>query len=369
MNIHNFQTMNHLLSILLIYTLHIQSCDGFASMFVDQKASCWLDIRDTESEVIMNNLIQSPDKSPHGNDVSIELYDAEAMKPIEIKNVGDKRIVYIEDFTKNTGVEKAMMRFVLKLNVKDHPDLGDLQYVMDAKVLPELDEEALDKLDGTEARMTAEFPRKSGCRKLRSHGRKGDSGLEFKVGIPASVFSLDNVHEHAVDVVAGWACGHEAVTLTQPIEFRPLIQSETDKEEEGMNDDILPPEEEEGDNRNHMSTDAEKDIPEGKDEETIQILKDIIHGGGISAGLRARHKQEVIQRIHEYKKHHEEENDPHHHLNLKKFNKLYEQNKFGQGSFTSSNHVKGIVVVLLLALILLKCCLPRNRRQKGRRNL
>jgi hypothetical protein len=341
-------------------------------MFVDQKASCWLDIRDTESEVIMNNLIQSAEKSPHGNDVSIELYDAETMTPIEIKNVGDKRIVYVEDFTKNGGVEKATMKFVLKLNVKDDPELGDLQYVMDAKVLPELDEEALDKLDGTEARMTAEFPRKSGCRKLRSHGRKGDNGLELKVGIPASVFLLDNVHEHAVDVVAGWACGHEAVTLTQPIEFRPLVQSETDREEEGMNDDILPLEEEEQGDNNMLTGVDTKDTPQEKDEETMQILKDIIHGGGISAGLRARHKQEVIQKIHEYKKHHDREEQNighHHHLNLKKFNKLYEQNKFGQGSFTNSNYVKGIVIVSLLALILLKCCLPKSRRSKGRRDL
>lgn len=322
-------------------------------MFVGSSNACWVDLRDTETEVIMNNLIKPASDSPHGDDVSIELYDETTMSPIEIKKVGDKRIVYIEDFTKNSQDEKVVLSFLLKLNVKDIPELGDLQYVMDAKVFPELDEDELDKLDGTESRMTAEFTHSRGCRNWRAHGRKGDRGLSFNIGIPASLFSQSDIKEHSIDVVAGWACGHEAVTLTESIEFRPFInddQPELDKipDVEEFDQDLPVKQEITGAD---MATEEE----EGDDDETS--VK--------SAALRRRKKTEIVHEIHERKNHH----GKHHHLNLQKFNKMYQGSRFGKSSFSSSSYVKGVLAFVVLGIVVIKVCLSMGKKGKGRREL
>lgn len=352
MKIQGFQ-INNFLSILLFFILQAQRCDGFASMFVGSSSACWTELRDTESEIIMNNLIKPVSESPHGDDVSIELYDETTMNPIEIKKVGDKRIVYIEDFTKHSPSEKIVLSFLLKLNVKDNPALGDLQYIMDAQVFPELDEDEVDKLDGSEARMTAEFTRNRGCRNMRAYGRKGDKGLSFHIEIPASVFALSDIKEHSVDVVAGWACGHEAVTLTESIEFRPFV-----------NDDQTDLDGKENVEELEQELPAKIEIT-GADMTSEEKEEDGDEISMKSAALRRRQKTEAVHEIHERKDH----EDKHLHLNLKKFNKMYNESRFGQASFSSSSYIKGLLAFLVLGTILIKVCRFKGKKRKGRREL
>ena len=72
----------------------------------------------------------------------------------------------------------------------------------------------------------AQFLYKQGCQNKRAHGKKGDDGLHLKIQFNTTTTSTTAKtksfkNELGVDVVAGWACGHEAVTLTHAIEFRP----------------------------------------------------------------------------------------------------------------------------------------------------
>ena len=342
-------------------------------MFVGGSSACWTELRDTESEVIMNQLITPYSKSPHPNDVSIELYDEETMEAIEIKKVGDKRIVYLEDFTQHSISDKIMLHFVLKLNVNENNKaLGDLQYVMDAIVYPELEEEELDKLDGTEDRFTAEFTRNRGCRNMRAYGRKGDKGLTMQLGIPASIFSLENVKDHYVDVVAGWACGHEAVTLTESIEFRPFVQEEPPINVDvnvnvnvNVNVDTNKKEEEEKLEELEFEMPAKIEIT-GADLPKEETKKEEDETSIKSAALRRRQKSEIVHEIQEQKKHHMDKQDP---LNLKKFNKKYNETRFGQASFSSSRYLKGLLVFLVLGTIFIKVCRSKGKKRKGRRQL
>lgn len=130
----------------------------------------------------------------------------------------------MEDFTTTNSEfgqdQKWTAEYLVKLKID--ADLKDLQYVMDLKVAPELDDDELDKLTGDEARMQARFTSvNKGCRDWRSHGRGNDDGLTLEIAVPSSVFDLENVSDHSVDLVAVWACGHEAIQLTHSIAFVP----------------------------------------------------------------------------------------------------------------------------------------------------
>ena len=313
-------------------------------MFVEKTSSCWVDLRDTKTEIIMNNYIKAPEDSPHGNDVVIELYNKETKDQIEIKKDNGKNIVYIEDF-RESGAEKVMLPFLLKLKVADHPDLGDLQYVMDAKVLPEIDEDEPEKAAelSSKPRLTAEFTRSKGCENQRAHGRKNDKGLTLNVSIPASIFASSDVNEQAVDVVAGWACGHEAVTLTESIQFRLM----TKEPEEVLE-------------KNEM---VGKPIESDEKEENEQL----VNVKEIERNIRRRHKEEILEHLHEAKKHRMEE--VHHHLNLQRLNKFYEKTRFGKASFTNHKYMKGLFVIVVIGIIALKLLISRGKKTKGRRDL
>ncbi len=347
-----------LLLIVIAFQCMIHTCDGFASMFVEKTASCWVDLRDTKTEIIMNNKIKAPEDSPHGQDVSIELYDKETKKQIAIKKDNGKNIVYIEDFRKSGG-EKVTLSFLLKLKVADHPDLGDLQYVMDAKVLPEIDEEQ--PSDPSKPRMTAEFAYSRGCKNMRANGRKGDKGLTLDIGIPASIFALSDVNEQAVDVVAGWACGHEAVTLTESIQFRLMTKDQANSSR--SNEIEAKPA---GNKNEEVITSA--DI--GGREEKIQHLDIAQEKKEISRNIRRRHKEEILKHLHEAKRERmaelKDKFHHHRHLNLKKLNKLYERTG---ASFSHHRHLKGLFVIVVLGAIILKFCMLKGKKTKGRRDL
>jgi len=70
-----------------------------------------------------------------------------------------------------------------------------------------------------------------GCSGSRTYGRLGDEGHTFKLLIPPSAVVQANP-ERGVDVVAGWARGKEAVTLTHSIVFLPSIKVGEDVKDE-----------------------------------------------------------------------------------------------------------------------------------------
>merc|ERR1712154_546458 len=109
------------------------------------------------------------------------------------------------------------------------------------------DEDEEEEKENEEASNTIEgyFTRRAGCYKdMRAHGKKGDNGVTMKLQVPSSLFQEvaakkkncshndEEEYEHKVDVVAGWATNHEAVTLTYSIEFRPRVQGSCSSSEE-----------------------------------------------------------------------------------------------------------------------------------------
>ena len=382
-----FQLLFTTLSIILTY--QIQTCHGFASMFVDSSSACWLDIRDTQNEIIMNNVIQPPQPSTTSSSsnnvavVQIEVYEQTTMTPVNVhtleNDVSNTRVVYIKDFTKSNdfGQEDIMIvSFVLKLVavvVNNEEEKGqllpDLQYVMDARILPENENGE----GGMTTMMTAEFTYNSGCENKRAHGRKGDSGLSIDIGVPASIFtksqSQQQPQQHAVEVVAGWACGHEAVTLTYPIEFRPMIitdnadnakeapqeehqiqsakMKEVEEEEEPETDDVLPPIDDEIELETDDATAEEEKEQQGQQQRQRQIEKE----------QQQKHKHKLRGGQNEAVG------------TLQKFNQLYSKHHFGQASFTNSNYVKGLVAFVLLGVVGMKFYASKGKTSKGRREL
>ncbi len=238
--------------------------ESFASYFISRSA-CWVEIRDTKEEIIMHNFITPVKESPHANNVSIEVYEKLATSekdsftrrgPMDIETEYDTsgqktmNVIYIEKNEVDGGpnesqqeVKVTSREYILKLAVNEEASLHDLQYVMDVKILPDL-EEVDDELSRTSAeklvyeghRMHAELTQRNGCDNLRAFGRKGDDGLSLKIVVPSPLYSMQN--SARVNIVAGWACGHEAVTLTYPLEFRPKIEEDA-PESCGSNDDRI----------------------------------------------------------------------------------------------------------------------------------
>ena len=232
--------------LLLLVVLYFPLCHSFASWLVERKSSCYVFLRD-KSEVIMNNKIKLVDESSHRKEIFIEVSDADTMEPIDY-NIKDDGTRVIPIHQSSIGGEDTR-RYHLRL--VSPPDLKDLQYVMDAVIFPESDGEELH--EGNEERMTVQFTSLTrGCGDKRAHGRKNDDGLIIELTVPSSTFNAPD--DTFVDVVAGWACGHEAVTLTHPVQFIPVVNNqqaieqntekehETDntKEEEDTDDKDLP---------------------------------------------------------------------------------------------------------------------------------
>ena len=175
----------------------------------------------------------------------------------------------IDDLNNKGNDDLVEFEYLLKLHVDKDPVLEDLQYAMDAKIYPEEeDDEDDDEYDDdgidvevefdfedddniSTSEIRVEFTRRSGCySNLRAHGKRGDDGVTMKIQVPSSIFRHIAVNDsfcsndgdgddhqkqkqqiqqlqqqHRVDVVAGWARNHEAVTLTNSIEFRPRVKA------------------------------------------------------------------------------------------------------------------------------------------------
>jgi hypothetical protein len=231
-------------TIILSFTLAILRAapsHSFASWFM---AACLTDLWDP-SEAMMGHHIVPFDESPYKDVVHLQVYDPHTKEEIPIESTTCKDcgpLVSIEDGKKVIELRKrsfeqledgsARYKFLIKF-VVDSTELNDLQYVIDSKTIitslrDEGDDDAVDEdeiIDEGKILVEAipRFPRKNknGCNARRAYGKIEDPGLQFEVIIPAP--ALHKLRHDGPDIgiqmLGGWACGREAVKLTEPLYF------------------------------------------------------------------------------------------------------------------------------------------------------
>ena len=182
-----------------------------------------------------------------------------------------RQVIYIPE-------SSTVYKYTLKLQQQNQQSpppphlLDNVEFVMDVRILNGSiqNQNGHDGDDNdTDNQITKNIKAKftssrSGCDNTRGYGHIQDEGLEFSVFLPYSVFAVasrsndrdegygNESYYYGVEVVAGWARGHEAVTLTHPIYFLPQVMK--DKE---VNDD------------NKEEDDDDYDGDEEKEEEEI----------------------------------------------------------------------------------------------------
>jgi hypothetical protein len=412
--------------LMLTCLLHLQPSLQFASWFVERQSACWVALRDT-TEVVMNNLIVAHDQSSHPS-VSIDLYDQEDdTKPIITESVtvtvtdgsgSDSSpilVVYIPDFTadhqaSDFGNEQIWTReFTAKLNLNG-ADLHDVQYVMDIKVSPELDDDVLQQLTGQEARIQARFISSSkGCNDYRAHGRANakDAGVKFQLVVPSSVFKLSNAADNSVDLVAGWATGHEAVTLTQSIVFRTrpkgkdasteqesvpnkdtgehvqedervqknvrkqvqmsiMQQSEELEEaplaEDTPNDFQLQPEQENV--ARQEIYDAELITEMAKERNELISITSTSATNNKKTATQKRAKKHKQRKGEDHKQRKEEDHDSPI-KEVKNFNKKYDADDFGNAKFTANSYITGLIVMIIVGGTVINALLSMSGKRRS----
>lgn len=346
----------HILFISILLSI-LQPAQSFASWFVERQSSCWIQLRDTKSEVVMNSFIVSHQESSHPN-VKMQAYDTDTKELVPM----DDNKIYI-DSTSSTIHKK----YTIVFNQDD--DLKDLQYVMDIQVSPELDDDVIQKLTGEEARIQARFlsPTKGCTGDSRAHGRGHDDGLVMEIVIPESVFALDDLEQNSVDLVAGWACGHEPVTLTQNIVFVPRKAGATGwttEQQEIPQDGAVAVEEEEV-----LEAIVEKSEP--IDAMTQEHAEEHDHGAqhvdqGPKPQVYTEEKQELR---HKKRKHDRNEVDREFPLKeVKEFQKKYDNDDFGKAKFTSNSYLVGVLVFIFVGGTVLNAILAMSGGRRSKSN-
>jgi len=205
------------------------------------------------------------DESPHKDVVNLQVYDPDTKEEIPIESSSCKDcgpLVSVGEGKKVIELRKrsfeqledgsARYKFLIKF-VVDSIELNDLQYVIDSKTITILHDEGNDDavdeqilLDDEiidEGKILVEaiprFPQKNGCNARRGYGTIEDPGLQFEVIIPAP--ALDKLRRDEADIgiqmLGGWACGREAVKLTEPLYF--ILSSKNGESASTETDDEL----------------------------------------------------------------------------------------------------------------------------------
>mmetsp|Transcript_52 Transcript_52/g.65 ORF Transcript_52/g.65 Transcript_52/m.65 type:complete len:412 (+) Transcript_52:95-1330(+) len=386
----------HLLMVsILIFFHQLEPSESYASWFVEHSSSCWTDIRDT-TEVVMNSFIVPFSDSAHADHVHIQMLDKNNdMQPVPFDNSHDN-VIYIEESDLDLiGSESELtFEYVLKLNVNPDAKLYDLQYVMDVQISPILDDEEIEQLDGTETRLKAEFTYNKGCYNMRAYGRNvpDDKGLELIVQIPKSIFTSQEIQmeEHYIDIVAGWACGHEPVTLTQNIRIKPVKSrkdnGQTRTVESNTGGDTGTGTDTDTDSENTKSqTIVEEQKQEEKqqqsEQQTEKVMDDDDHD--LLEGQEAIKRQEQINHQDDDRHNHDNPNQPQHHQKKKQqhpkkkihaedknlsepvrtFNEKYQRKNFGLASFSTTAHITGLCISAIFTFIVIKVCLATSKKK------
>jgi hypothetical protein len=161
--------------ILLLPFLH--KGQGFAAWLVDRKIGCWTYL--TEGEVIMNSKVKAASDSRHP-DIHLQVFrNGELMMP--------------DPATSAYPILSSGETVELKLYTPQAMERIDTQFVVETTA---------------GAEFTAPY---IGCEGKRSAGKSKNSIMTLK-------FNDEEVE--TVEIVAGWATGHSAVTLTPKLIFK-----------------------------------------------------------------------------------------------------------------------------------------------------
>lgn len=164
-------------SVMLLLLPFFDRADGFAAWLVDRKIGCWTYL--TEGEVIMNSKVKAASDSRHP-DIHLQVFrDGELMEP--------------EPSTSTYPILSEGETLQLKLFTPQAMERVDTQFVVETTA---------------GAEFTAPYV---GCEGKRSAGKSKKAMMTLK-------FTGEEVE--TIEVVAGWATGHSAVTLTPKLIFK-----------------------------------------------------------------------------------------------------------------------------------------------------
>ncbi|KAL7506191.1 hypothetical protein ACHAXN_007477 [Cyclotella atomus] len=206
-----------LLLLLLLVVSTIPHASSFASFFVDRRTSCFTSL--LVDEVIMNHPVQPHSSSNEGIYLRVEPSD----------DAGS---------------------FAVEFILPSSSSLRDVQYVL------ELSEESEAKFTSPPARGGI------GCGDKRVYGKPGDGSF--------AVLKIndDAAHGSAVEIRGGWATGHEAVTLVEPVIM--TIGEDLTGEEDG--DDAYEDDQAEAEHEENILEEEREELQE----EIMAVEKDVI---------------------------------------------------------------------------------------------
>lgn len=237
---------------------------SFASWFVEREVSCYTYLE--PNEIIMNFGVLEASKSTFP-EIHIKVEKKSSDTDITQEERNNREYLYDPDDI-----------FELKLEIP--PVLGvDLQYVMETSST----EENMSKF------VSAAESGVIGCEDRRASGR-GNEVVEFLIS--------DTEGEQPIEINAGWATGHEAVTLVEPVKFilRPSSSLDTETEIISNIDDNVEEENTRSDSNSakpnddlasNQSTSVEEDDDYDSSTETTVTMEK-----GISSESRSESKQE-----------------------------------------------------------------------------
>jgi hypothetical protein len=158
----------HATALILIAAFSVTRVQGFASWL-----KCFVDLTDP-TEVIMNNLIIAAENAPHQCEVEVKLAADDEWSTTNLTYPADKITI-----------------ITARLKVPAELSSHEVQYVMETSA-------------------GAKFTRPVMCDGKRSHATQYNEAV---------VLEVDGTTD-AVELVAGWATGHEAVSLTRKTVLR-----------------------------------------------------------------------------------------------------------------------------------------------------
>lgn len=269
------------------------------------------------------------------------------------------------------SISTTTLEFHVKLKIDDS-DLKDLQYVMDVMVTPDTTQDEEEKyeqghdepMNSRGDRIQAKFlSSTSGCQNTRVYGRGSDAKWELlQISIPNSIFESEHVREHSVDLVAGWACGHEAVTLTQSIVFRlkpemPMLPMSLDlsgKDVESMRMSMSHGHDNANGNTGKWKNEyKEKEGGGGEEDEELAAVveedeeNDRMHGDTQKRQPQQRQEKQDLE------------------TKRQQFQKQYDKDTFGKAQFTANTFMTGLIVLLFVGGTILNALLAVNSSQSS----
>ncbi len=333
-------------SLFLWLSCCIGSCSGFAAEMVERSSMCWTTLS-TES-VIMNFLMVAESESRNRN-VKLEITRNADGTVLEPKS--EEGDYYTYEIPATTSTSDDSYPYTAKLVVTPSSALPDLQYVMDFHEGGEFSEEFYN----------------IGCDKRRAIGRHNDDGTQFK--ITKSPIHRDNSNEY-VELRAGWATEHEAVTLVKSIRFyfgKSKLQTNNNN-----NNQMIGTIKKKGASK--IRTEEQKQDPQNELKGEIDPKK--LHALKAMEGMKQYMPHSHMTRDEIIRNQMGETNDSKAKRQVpdssptRKFRQKYDHTEFGKGSLTMTQYLRALTfLVLSVGGFIMWASNQSHRSMKGRRNL